>query len=97
MTRDKSIDLLRSLGLILVILVHCSAPYSLQQIRSFDVPLMVFVSALTFKPIGINKYFTYLWKRTKRLVVPAWLFAAFFLLFFVRLAISSTCLFRERP
>lgn len=81
MTRDKSIDLLRSLGLILVILVHCSAPWSLSQIRSFDVPLMVFVSALTFKPIGINQYFTYLWKRTKRLVVPAWLFAAFFLLF----------------
>lgn len=81
MTRDKSIDLLRSLGLILVILVHSSAPYTISQIRSFDVPLMVFVSALTFKPISVNQYFSYLWKRTKRLVIPTWLFAAFFLLF----------------
>ena len=39
-------DYLKFLGLVLVILAHVNAPAMLQQFRSFDVPLMVFISVV---------------------------------------------------
>lgn len=38
------IDYLKVLGLLLVILAHVNCPSPLMQVRSFDVPLLVFVS-----------------------------------------------------
>lgn len=79
MNRDLQIDFLRFLGLSLVIVAHIQAPFTFTQIRSFDVPLMVFVSGLTASGKYISNYWQYMWKRTKRLIVPVWLFLAFYL------------------
>ena len=79
MNRDLQIDFLRFLGLSLVIVAHIQAPFTFTQIRSFDVPLMVFVSGLSASGKYITNYWQYLWKRTKRLIVPVWLFLAFYL------------------
>ncbi len=78
-TRDLSIDVLRFIGISLIILAHVSPPIWLAQIRSFDVPLMVFISGLTASYKLITNYRTFILKRTKRLIVPVWLFLAFYL------------------
>lgn len=49
--RDYYIDFLRAIGLILLIGVHVDAPDWYVPLRSFDVPLMVFVSVLCYKPL----------------------------------------------
>ena len=79
MERDLRIDFLRFVGLSLVILAHVQAPFTLTQIRSFDVPLIVFVSGLTSSSKIISNYWQYVWKRTKRLVIPVWFFLTVYL------------------
>ena len=73
------IDRLKVLGLMLVILAHVDLPIWLAQIRSFDVPLLVFVSAYlarkSYKNCNICGYYR---KRFFRLAVPAWIFAIVF-------------------
>lgn len=73
------IDRLKVLGLILVILAHVDLPIWLAQIRSFDVPLLVFVSGYlarrSYKNGNICGYYR---KRFFRLAVPAWIFAIIF-------------------
>lgn len=46
--RDSSVDIMRAIGLLCVILAHINPPSLLLQIRSFDVPLMLFVSGLVY-------------------------------------------------
>ncbi len=77
--RDPYIDLLRFIGLSLIILAHVTPPYVLGQLRSFDVPLMLFVSGLATSGKCITNYWDYVWKRTKRLIFPVWLFLAVYL------------------
>lgn len=78
-------DYLKFLGLVLVILAHVNAPAMLQQFRSFDVPLMVFISvvlALQNNKIDMNvdgSTWIYIKKRSERLVIPTYIFLAFFL------------------
>lgn len=73
------IDRLKVLGLMLVILAHVDLPIWLAQIRSFDVPLLVFVSAyLARKSYKNGDVFGYYRKRFFRLAVPAWIFAIIF-------------------
>lgn len=80
--RDIKIDLLRFLGLSLIILAHVNPPVWLFQLRNFDVPLMVLVSGLAFvRSKKIESYQNYLWKRIKRLVFPTWLFLTFYFVF----------------
>lgn len=81
--RDKSLDIIRSLGLLCIILAHVNPPFTIFQIRNFDVPLMVFISGYlfgdknqTFK--SINDFTSYLWKRFIRLVIPVWIFLSLF-------------------
>lgn len=82
--RDFYIDFLRFLGLSLIILVHVNCPDWLKQLRSFDVPLMVFVSGLSCTFKGNSNVGQWLWKRTKRLVIPTYIFfSAYMLLLFV--------------
>lgn len=77
------IDYLKVFGLLLVILAHVSCPNLLMQVRSFDVPLLVFVSGfLASKTYSGYNAKGYYWKRIKRLVFPAWIFLTFF--FFVQ-------------
>lgn len=79
--RDDSIDILRFIGLSMIILVHCNAPKWLGQIRCFDVPLMFFVSGLACSGKSIDNYTSYILKRAKRLLVPTWSFLTVFFLF----------------
>lgn len=80
--RDLSIDILRCIGLFLIILAHVSPPGAIFQLRNFDVPLMVFVSGLSFSISSEGKkYQAYLLSRVKRLVVPVWVFVTVFYLF----------------
>lgn len=77
--RENSIDVLRFLGLSLVILAHVAPPHWLLQIRCFDVPLMVFVSGLTCSNKRILNYKSFVMKRFKRLAFPVWIFLSFYL------------------
>lgn len=73
--RDERIDLLRFIGLAMVILAHVYPPMWVAQLRNFDVPLMVLVSALSFSAsVKQESYGQYVWARVKRLVFPVWLF-----------------------
>jgi len=73
--RDQGVDLLRCVGLVMVVLAHVGPPAWLAQLRNFDVPLMVLVSGVSF---GLSSrgepYANYLGKRINRLVVPVWIF-----------------------
>ncbi len=82
MTRDNNIDYLRFLGLSLIVLAHVNAPFILTQIICFVVPLMVFISGLSISGKNIFNYWQFAWKRTKRLVVPVWLFLSLYLFSF---------------
>ncbi len=74
--RDNRIDILRFLGLAMIILAHIGPPDILFQLRNFDVPLMLMVSGMSFglSYTGKVSYLTYIWKRVKRLLFPVWLF-----------------------
>lgn len=83
--RNEFIDFLRFVGLALIILAHVEPPTIIQQVRSFDVPLMVLISAMSFA-LSYKEgrsYLSYLWSRIKRLVFPVWIFlsALFFGIF----------------
>ena len=47
-SRDFTIDMLRFVGVSLILLAHIVPPDGLFQLRSFDVPLMIFVSGLSY-------------------------------------------------
>ena len=73
--RVPSIDALRFIGILCIILAHVLGPGSLLfQLRSFDVPLMVFVSGLANARKVTPNYGRYLVHRTLRLLMPVWLF-----------------------
>jgi fucose 4-O-acetylase-like acetyltransferase len=80
--RDEKIDILRFVGLAMIILAHVGPPSAIYQLRNFDVPLMVLVSGLSFR-VSYKKeaYTSYVWKRIKRLVFPVWIFLTAYFLF----------------
>jgi len=88
MTKERllTIDSARFIGISLIILAHVLGPGSLLfQIRSFDVPLMVFISGLTSSGKDIPNYWKYFSHRFLRLMVPVWIFYS---LYFVILYIG---------
>lgn len=84
MQRDPAIDILRFIGLSLIIIAHVNAPETIIQIRMFDVPLMVFISGLSFGNKEIDKIGRFYWVRIKRLIIPVWTFIP---IYFIPLAI----------
>lgn len=72
--RDNNIDLIRTVGLSLIILAHVCPPIMVLNVRSFDVPLMVFVSGLTCYGKELSYSWEYLFRRFARLVFPVWIF-----------------------
>lgn len=78
--RDKNIDYLRFIGISLIILAHVSAPLALQQLRCFDVPLMIFITGLTASKKTISNYREHIWKRASRLLIPVYIFLTLFFL-----------------
>lgn len=76
-SRDGYIDILRAFGLLCLLVAHTAAPYGLTVFRSFDVPLMVFISAICFKP-SQKGYAHYVINRFKRIYLPVVYFLIFF-------------------
>lgn len=73
--RDTRIDFLRFTGLMMIILAHVYPPPWLFQLRNFDVPLMVFISGLSYRlSVKDEPYSSYVWARVQRLVFPVWIF-----------------------
>lgn len=75
--RDIHIDILRSIGLLLVILAHIPINGIVKSIRSFDVMLLVFIAGISFVKSRRNRgqfeYKRYLIGRIKRLCIPTWI------------------------
>lgn len=81
--RDVNIDLIRFIGIMLIMLAHVYPPSPIYELRLFDVPLMLFVSGLAFAKKTVDFSWQYLWHRFTRLVFPVWIFfAAYFVLIF---------------
>ena len=84
--RNQTADLLRCIGLFLVIAAHCSFPDWFYEFREFDVVLLFFVSGMSFvlsagRHAGLP-YKAYVLHRFRRLILPVWCFlAGFFALF----------------
>ncbi len=79
--RDLRLDILKCLGIFLVILAHVIPHKSiLFQLRNFDVPMMVIVSGILFAGMSKKQYSygQYLRKRIPRLIAPVWLFLSGF-------------------
>ena len=76
--RDKSIDVLRAIALTGMIIIHISPTIGwISEIRSFDVPLMVFLSGVSYTLSsggGKISYSSYVYKRFQRLILPTWIF-----------------------
>ena len=103
------IDFLKFIGLTGIIIAHISPPQWLMVARSFDVPFMVILSSILAEK-SYAKYIdkqispvNYLVNRTKRLVIPTWIFliiyfSAYFVLsdnlFSIKYYIASFCLTR---
>lgn len=80
--RDERINLqfklLAAIGAVIVVSGHCyhggiSLAYEWFPIYSFNVSLFVFISGYFYKPKYEKTVFRYIWKRFKRLVIPAYL------------------------
>lgn len=75
--RDLSIDILRAMAIIGIIIAHSNPSYLFIQLRSFDVVLMVFLSATCARG-GVEKenfnYLDFIIKRAYRLIIPVWIF-----------------------
>lgn len=73
--RDNKLDVLKCIGLAMIVMAHVGPPAWLFQLRNFDVPLMVLISGFAF---GLSyksePYSIYVWKRVKRLLLPVWVF-----------------------
>ena len=82
--RDGSVDLLRVIGLALVIAAHCGFPQWFNELREFDVVLLMFLSGMSFllSASSSGSWIAYAKKRFFRLVVPVWIFLTLFFLFF---------------
>ncbi len=78
-SRDFTIDMLRFVGVSLILLAHIVPPDGLFQLRSFDVPLMIFVSGLSYSGRQITDYAGFVRKRLGRLLIPLYLFLAVYL------------------
>lgn len=83
--RNTNLDLIRFIGVLLIMIAHSNPPDWLFQLRNFGTPFLILGSALTYAYIYkdraiINK--TFFKKRLKRLVLPLWIFLSFFFLFF---------------
>lgn len=79
--RDERIDILRAVGLALIILAHVHPPAHWLQLRTFDVPLLVLLSGASFQhAASTGSYGGYVWHRLQRLVLPVWLFLTIYFL-----------------
>lgn len=83
-SRDLRFDYLKVIGLFCIVLAHTEPGEVIDQIRNFDVPLMVMVSGALFSyssqrnPSNFKKYII---QRFWRLMAPVWCFFTFYFSF----------------
>lgn len=71
--RNVTIDYVRSICMLCIILAHVNPPELLHQLRSFDVVGLVLISSMCMKPVaGSKPYLNLLKRRVKRLLVPTY-------------------------
>lgn len=94
--RNYAIDFLRTFGVLLTILAHVGAPETVNNLRTFDVVLLVVLSGMCSTKCdsidSISKYLSYIWKRIKRLVLPTYIML---LIMFPTLYIAYTIVFHR--
>lgn len=79
--RDTSLDIMRFLGVLIIMVAHSEPPDLIFQLRNFGSPLLVVASALTssviykYKSIDVEVFYK---KRLSKLVFPAWIFLTFY-------------------
>lgn len=91
-SRDQRYDLLKVAALVAIVLSHVRPPAALDQLRNFDVPLLVLISGAAYALSTSDKpraYWAYLRRRLPRLVLPMWVFLALFLPAFWLLMIAE--------
>ncbi|WP_417760622.1 acyltransferase family protein [Shewanella sp.] len=95
--RNFNYDLLRLLGLLIIMVAHSSPPGWLFQLRNFGTPLLVLGSGLTYSLIYSQRQIeavSFLKKRLPKLILPAWIFLSFF---FVCLYAAATITNKDFP
>ena len=83
--RNSTIDILRVIGLLLVIAAHCEFPEWFYELREFDVVTLAAISGMAYYLTAgrtDETYGAYVKKRFRKLVLPVWIFLIFFFLFF---------------
>ena len=73
--RNHRIDNIRAIGLFLLFLAHSQASGIINEIRSCDVIVLVFISGLMLRPdrlVEIQKYKNYIRKRVVQLILPTY-------------------------
>lgn len=82
MKRRYYVDFMKFIGICCLFFAHVQGPEYLEEIRGFDVPMLVILSGvLTSTSVKKNNNpQEYIYRRIKRLVIPTWLFLAFFYL-----------------
>lgn len=83
--RNTGLDLMRVLGIFLIMIAHAEPPAWFDQLRNFGTPLLIVASGATYAFIYRTrtlKALPFLRKRLSRLIFPAWIFLTFFFLFF---------------
>ncbi len=81
-SKEIVIDILKVIGLLLIILAHISTNPIINQIRSFDVPLLVIISGMLSvksfnKCTNVKEYYK---KRVARLLIPTYIFIILYFL-----------------
>lgn len=96
-TRDLKLDYLKAIGLFCILLAHTEPGDFIDQLRNFDVPLMVMISGVLFGYSVRNKRYNfkdYFRQRLWRLIAPIW---CFFIFFFSSIYLTSIVDDREFP
>lgn len=79
-SRNINLDLMRFLGVLIIMVAHASPPGWIYQLRNFGTPLLIVASALTYSVVYSNRSIVvgpFLKKRLIKLILPAWIFLVF--------------------
>ncbi|MFE4714635.1 acyltransferase family protein, partial [Paenibacillus sp. NPDC056722] len=74
--RNTSIDIMRSICTLLIMLAHVELPNLLFNLRTFDVTVLIFLSGISMSyesQIRTVSFGRYLWKRVKKLLIPTYI------------------------
>jgi len=88
--RNLNLDIMRLLGIIIIIMAHSSPPGWLFQLRNFGTPLLIIASGLTYSYLYSNRkldIISFYKKRLSKLIFPAWIFISIF--FFISYVVST--------